>query len=324
MPPILEKLASVARKIPRIIFIYRHSQILQNLAADRRYNYYKNLSQDKYPQELKKWFKSATGKLLNLENPKTFDEKIQWMKLYDSTPLKTQLADKYLVRNYVTEKIGDEYLIPLLGVWDSFDEIDFDSLPKQFVLKANHGSGWNIIVRDKSKFDKEDAKKKFEKWMKTNYAYTPGLELHYKDIQPKIIAEEYIENGGGNLYDYKVHCFGGKAKYIQYIGDRATHTTREVWFDTGWNLMSFTDGCYPKYDSDIPKPHNLQELLSLSENLALSFSYVRVDFYVLNDGTFKFGEMTFTPASGVHNWFSDSEMTPDEVDLMLGRLIPAP
>ena len=322
MPSILEKLAPVARKIPGIRFIYHQSQALQILAADRQHNYYKNLSPEKYPQELAKWYHSVTGKQLNLDDPRTFDEKIQWMKLYDSTPLKTQLADKYLVRDYIKEKIGEEYLIPLLGVWDSFDEIDFDTLPNQFVLKANHGSGWNIIVRDKSTFDKTDAKKKFDKWMKTNFAYKAGLELHYKDIQPKIIAEEYIENDGGNLYDYKVHCFGGKAVYIQYIGDRATHTTREGWFNKNWTIMSFTDGCYPKYDSKIPVPHNLLELLSLSELLASHFSYVRVDFYVLNDSSFKFGEMTFTPASGVHKWFSDGEMTPDEVDLMLGCLIP--
>ena len=322
MSSILQRLTPFARKIPGIKFIYHHSSTINEIVSNRNYNKYKNLNPERYPQELKAQFKSATGKPLNLENPKTFDEKIQWMKLYDSTPLKTELADKYLVRAYVAEKIGDEYLIPLLGVWDAFNEIDFEKLPNQFVLKANHGSGWNIIVRDKSKFDKKDAKKLFEKWMKRNYAFQAGLELHYKDILPLIIAEEYIENGGGNLFDYKVHCFGGKAMYIQYIGDRATHTTREGWFDRDWKLMSFTDGCYPKYDSNIPKPNNLKELLSLSEKLALPFSYVRVDFYVLNDGSIKFGEMTFTPASGMHNWFSDGDMIPDEVDLMLGELIP--
>ena len=157
-----------------------------------------------------------------------------------------------------------------------------------------------------------------------NFAYKSGLEMHYKKIPPKVIAEEYIENNGGNLFDYKVHCFSGKAMYIQYIGGRATDTTHEGWFDRDWNLLSFTDGCYPKYDSNIPKPKNLHELLSLSEKLASPFSYVRVDFYVLNDGSFKFGEMTFTPASGIHNWFSDGDLKPEEVDLMLGELITLP
>lgn len=324
MPSIIEKLAPVARKIPGIRFIYHHSQPLQNLAADNQYNYYKNLDPEKYPQELAKWYHSVTGKQLNIDNPKTFDEKIQWMKLYDSTPLKTQLADKYLVRDYVAANIGAEYLVPLLGVYDSFDEIDFDTLPNQFVLKANHGSGWNIVVRDKAEFDLGNAKKMFDRWMKTNFAYKAGLELHYKDIPPKIVVEKYLENNGGNLFDYKVYCFGGKATYIQYIGGRATDTTHEGWFDTEWNLMPFRGGNYPRYDTDIPKPSNLKELLSLSEKLASPFSYVRVDFYVLNDGTFKFGEMTFTPASGIHKWVSDDGMTSEEVDLMLGSLIPTP
>ena len=314
MSHILQNLTPFAGKIPGIKFIYHHSLTLRKIISRRKYNYYKNLNQDKYPQELKKWFKSATGKPLNLENPKTFGEKINWMKLYDSTPLKTQLADKYLVRNYVSEKIGEEYLIPLLGVWSSFDEIDFEKLPNQFVLKANHGSGWNIIVRDKSEFDKNSAKKMFDKWMKTNYAFQAGLELHYKDINPKIIAEKYIENSGGNLSDYKVHCFGGKAIYVQYIGDRATQTTHEAWYDRQWKLMPFTL-TYPKYEQDIPCPNNLGNLLRLSENLSSPFSYVRVDFYVLNDGQFKFGELTFTPASG------GDTFTPDKYNLEIGELI---
>ena len=321
MPSIIDTVTPVLRKIPGVTTIIQRLSFIQDIISNKKYNYYKNLDPEKYPQELTHWYQSITGKSLDLKNPRTFDEKIQWMKLYDSTPLKTQLADKYLVRDYVAEKIGDEYLIPLLGVWNSFDEIDFDCLPNQFVLKANHGSGWNIIVQDKSKFDKKNAKKKFNKWMDTNYAYKAGLEMHYMTIPPRVIAEEYVENNGGNLFDYKVHCFDGKAAYIQYIGDRATHTTREGWFDREWNLQSFTDGCYPKYETEVSKPPNLNELLSLSETLASPFSYVRVDFYVLNDGTFKFGEMTFTPASGIHKWFSDGKMTPSEVDSMLGNLI---
>ena len=137
----------------------------------------KNTDEKDFPQMLKKWYKKRTGRELNLENPQTFNEKIQWLKLYDNSPLKTKLADKYLVRDWIKQEIGEEYLIPLLGVWNSFDEIDFDKLPEQFVLKANHGCAWNIIVKDKSKFDKAKAKKKFDKWMRRNYAYKAGLEL---------------------------------------------------------------------------------------------------------------------------------------------------
>ena len=170
----------------------------KNLRKD--YDYYRSLDPSQYEEELKDWYKRRTKKELDLENPKTFNEKIQWLKLYDSTPIKTKLADKYLVREWVKEKIGEEYLVPLLGVWDKFDDIDFDKLPDKFVLKCNHGCGWNLIVTDKSKIDKVEAKKKFDKWMNTNFAFCNGLELHYKNIQPKIIAEEYLENNGGDLY----------------------------------------------------------------------------------------------------------------------------
>ena len=126
------------------------------------------------------------------------------------------MADKYLVRDWVKEKIGEEYLIPLLGVWDTFDDIDFDKLPNQFVLKANHGSGWNIIVRDKNVFDKEEAKRKFNNWMSSNFAFRFSLQLHYRDIIPKIIAEQYKSNRG-DLFDYKFLCFDGKVEYIWVI-----------------------------------------------------------------------------------------------------------
>jgi hypothetical protein len=286
--------------------------------VDARYNYYANLDPNMYPAELARWYESVTGTPLDLENPQTFNEKIQWLKLYDSTPLKTRLTDKYLVREWITEKIGEEYLIPLLGVWDSFDEIDFDALPNQFVLKANHGSGWNVIVKDKATLDKVDAKVKFDKWMKLNFAYMAGLELHYKDIVPKIVAEKYIENDEGGLSDYKIHCFNGKPMYIQYIGDRAYHSVKAAFFDPEWRLMSFTSRTYPRCDVQIPAPERLNELLQFAEILAKEFIYVRVDFYVLNDGSFKFGEMTFTPASGVSGW------EPPEYNSKLGELLVLP
>lgn len=280
------------------------------------YEFYKNLKSKRYSKELKEWFKKRTGKKLNLKKPKTFNEKIQWIKLYDNTLLKTRLADKYLVRDWVKEKIGEEYLIPLLGVWDKFDYIDFEKLPDKFVLKANHGCGWNVIVKDKSTFDIAEAKKKFDRWMKINYAFFSGLEMHYKDIHPKIIAEQYIENGDGDLYDYKVWCFNGKPKYIMFLAERQTNL-KMAFYDTSWNLLPLVNS-YPKYDNEVLKPGNLDELLKISEILCKNFSYVRVDFYRLDDGTFKFGEMTFTSFSGVCKW------DPPEYDLILGQLIALP
>ncbi|MDD2285127.1 MAG: ATP-grasp fold amidoligase family protein [Paludibacter sp.] len=262
-------------------------------------------------------YRACCGKKLDLNDPQTYNEKIQWLKLYDSSPLKTTLADKYLVKEWVAERIGDEYIIPTLGVWDSFDDIDFGELPNQFVLKATHGSGMNIIVRDKTTFDISDARKKYDLWMKRNLGYHT-LELHYIDIQPRIIAEPYIENSGGNLYDYKIHCFNGEPKYIHYIGERAQNTTKEVFLDVDWNTMPFITGTYPRFIIDIPKPSYLSELLHISEALAKDFAYVRVDFYVLNDGSFLFGEMTFAPGSGFYHW------DPPEYDKIIGDEIKLP
>lgn len=285
----------------------------QQTKRDFEYKLCKYMAEEKYPEYLKDWFYKCTGKELNLDNPQTFNEKIQWMKLYDSTPLKTSLADKYLVRDWIKEKIGEEYLIPLLGVWDKFDDIDFDKLPDKFVLKANHGSAWNIIVTDKNKFDKQDAKKKFDEWLHTNFAFQDGLELHYKDIKPLIIAEKYIENDNQDLYDYKIWCFDGKAKYIQFLSERK-EGLKMVFYDTEWNKQDFVYS-YPRNEKDIEKPKNLELLLTLAEKLAQGFSHVRVDFYILNDGSIKFGEMTFTSMSGACKW------VPNDTNKVMGDLI---
>ena len=264
------------------------------------YAYYSSLSPKKYPKELKRWYKRVTGEELDLERPKTYNEKIQWMKLYDSTPLKTRLADKYLVRDWVKEKIGEEYLVPLLGAWDSFDDIDFDKLPKQFVLKANHGNGWNVIVRDKSTFDKEAARNKFNEWMHLNWAFMEGFELQYLNIPPKIIAEQYLENGNDDLYDYKVFCFNGKAESIMFLSERRREL-KMAFYNLQWEKLPFVYS-YPQNPDEIPKPTNLELMIRLAEKLAEGFPHVRVDFYVLNDGSIKFGEMTFSTDSGICKW----------------------
>lgn len=284
--------------------------------AKKDYTYYKNLNIEQYPVELKEWFYRCTRQALNLENPQTFNEKIQWLKLYDSTPLKTRLADKYLVREWVNEKIGDEYLIPLLGVWDRFKDINFDKLPNSFVLKANHGCGWNIIVKDKNLFDQEGARVKFDEWMNTNYAFIFGLELHYENIVPKIIAEQYLENAEGDIYDYKIWCFDGKAKYIMFLAERKTGLKMTV-LDTEWNVLPVVYS-YPRNENEVSRPENSGLMLELAEKLSKGFPHVRVDFYCLNDGTIKFGELTFTSASGTSKW------DPPEYNLEFGRLIALP
>ena len=282
----------------------------------RDYEYYSHLDPSQYENELKLWYSRVMKKDLNLDPPVTYDEKIQWLKLYDSTPIKTRLADKYLVRDWVSEKIGEKYLIPILGVWDNFDEIDFDKLPNQFVLKANHGCGWNIIVKNKAQFDVESARKKFAVWMKTNFAFKWGLELHYMNIKPKIIAEQYLENDNNDLYDYKVFCFNGKAESIMYLSDRK-NGLKMAFYDLNWNKLPFVYS-YPLNEEDIPRPAQLEKLIELAEKLAEGFAHVRVDFYILNDGSIKFGEMTFTSAGGACKW------NPPEQDRIYGDLIKLP
>lgn len=276
----------------------------------------RNKCEKDFSEILKKWYKKRTGKNLNIDNPKTFNEKIQWLKIYDNTPVKAKLADKYLVRDWVKDKIGDEYLIPLLGVWDKFDEIDFNKLPEQFVLKANHGSHWNIIVKDKSKFNIKKAKKIFDKWMKRNYAFKAGLEMQYNDIKPKIIAEKYMEDSHGELNDYKILCFNGKPKFVWVDCGRYSNEHTKNIYDLNWNLQPFTM-TYPVSKQNIPKPLHLDKMLELSEKLCHDFAFVRVDFYNV-DGKIYFGEMTFTSMSGV------DKFSPEGYDLELGEMLKLP
>lgn len=253
-----------------------------------------------YKRELQIWYQRVMGEYLNLDNPRTFNEKIQWLKLYNSTPIKTRLADKYLVRDWVKEKIGEQYLIPLLGVYDKFEDIDFDKLPNQFVIKCNHGSGWNIIVKDKSKLNLSEVKEKLDKWMSTNFAFKVGCELHYKNMQPKIIIEKYMEDDSGDLRDYKFLCFDGIVKYIWVDGERYSEHKRNL-YDLKWNLLKKKIGEGRIYQNikNCPKPYNLDKMIEFATLLSKDFSFVRVDFFEANKKLY-FGEMTFTSASGTH------------------------
>ena len=261
------------------------------------YEISKTASEEDYPRLIEWTYSIRTGLKMDLNHPVTFNEKIQWLKLYDSTPLKTRLADKYLVRDYVKEKVGEQYLIPLFGVWDKFDDIDFDSLPNKFVLKANHGSGWNIIVKDKSKLNIRDAKKKFDKWMNTNFAFVNGFELHYKDVEPKIIAEEYMETlDEGDIEDYKFFCFNGEPKIIEVDFNRFTDHKRNI-YNMNWEYQDVSIQ-YPNDSTHIvEKPEHLDEMIRVSRTLSQGFKLVRIDLYYIN-GRVYFGEMTFTHGGG--------------------------
>ena len=252
-----------------------------------------------YPKILAYIYGIRTGRKLDWNNIRTFNEKVQWLKLYDNQLIKTQLSDKYAVRDWVREKIGEQYLIPIYGAWDNFDEIDFDVLPSKFVLKCNHGNACNVIVTDKAKMDRVTLKNKFDNWMNTQYAFKNGFQLQYKDIPRKIVAEEYIEQLDGDLLDYKIHCFGGKPEIIQIIGSRDLdrHTAQAAFYDSSWNRVSPLTDTYEPYEYELEPPRNLSELLATAKTLSEDFKYVRVDLYDL-DGKILFGEMTFTPGSG--------------------------
>lgn len=272
---------------------------------------------EKRPLALKDWFYEHTGEPLDLDNPRTYNEKIQWLKLNDSTLVKTRLADKYLVRDWIKGKIGEEYLIPLLGVWDSFDEIDFDKLPDRFVLKCNHGSGYNIIVKNKSKLDKSAVRKQISSWMNEDFAFRNGFELHYSGIPRKILAEKYIDGGGKDIHDYKLWCFGGKVEYIEflpdgYIGDKS----KDAFYSRDWQKQNFVNS-YVADSAVLKKPDNLDLLIGLAEKLACGFCHVRVDFYDV-DNRIYFAEMTFTSSSGIDVW------VPKEKNLELGNMIRLP
>lgn len=278
---------------------------------------YNQLDPALYPHAIKQWYQDVTGNVLDLSSPRTYNEKIQWLKAYDHDPRKTLLADKYLVRDWVRDKIGEEYLIPLLGVYRNANEIDFDSLPDKFVLKGNHGSSMNYIVTNKKKENFEEIRNIANGWLRQNFAFSFGYEMHYNDIPRRLIAEQYIGSEGVDLPDYKFWCFGGKCRFIGVHKYRYTDP-HMVMFSPEWEKLSFSTGASAPLEEDVKRPSVLPEMLRIAEKLSEGFTHVRVDLYLLNDRDIKFGEMTFTPSSGVCRW------TPPETDLMVGEMLELP
>ena len=295
------------------VFSYRGRLSKFDKIYARRFN---GLSPKEIRYCLEKQFQEKAGYTLNLDNPKTFNEKLQWLKLYYHNPLMTKCADKVAVREYIDEKIGSEYLIPCLGVWDNPDDIDFDKLPSRFVLKVNWGSGQNIIVQDKSKLDIMATRQLLSQWMHREHNhYFAFFEWPYKNIKPKIIAEQYIEQKDGKLLDYKFFCFDGVPKYCQVDVDRYTNHTR-CFYDMEYNKQEFTT-LYPYYRGDIVKPKNFEEMKKIVATLSQGFPHVRVDLFAIDDKIYV-GEMTFFHGAGHENF------EPIEWDRKLGDLLILP
>lgn len=288
-------------KHPTKIFIFLQNRCNFSVLPDKIY--------------LQIYYQLATGRKLDLKKPKRFNEKLQWMKLYDRKPEYTRMVDKQEAKGYVAEKIGEEYIIPTLGVWDRFADIDFARLPDRFVLKCTHDSGGLVIVKHKAQLDMEAAKKKIEASLKKNYFYS-GREWPYKDVKPRILAEQYMEDADREeLSDYKVMCFCGEPKLVQVHRGRYGAHTQDI-YDVDWNKQLIYQGLEISNEV-MEKPAFLEEMLKLSRKLAEGTPQLRVDWYFTN-GRLYFGELTFFDASG----FDDFE--PDEWNDILGSWIELP
>ena len=288
----------------KIRFSYLTSLGFYNCLCDKRF--------------LEKKYKLHFNKRLKFDDISTFNEKLQWLKLNDRKPEYTTMVDKYKVREYISKLIGEQYLIPLLGVWDNPDEIDFDALPEKFVLKCNHNSGLGMcICKDKNSLDINKVKKELRRGLKQDY-YLTGREWPYKNVKRKIIAEQFMKSDEGGLTDYKVHCFNGVPKLILVCKDRFTKTgLTEDFFDVEWNHLDVKRPKQNNSSTPIAKPDELDEILKLSAKLSKNIPFLRTDFYII-EGKVYFSELTFYPASGFEKF------EPEKWDEILGEWLVLP
>lgn len=268
---------------------------------------FNSLSDEKYVSLM---YYVHIGSKLDLKNPKGFNEKLQWLKIYDHNPKYVSMVDKYAVKEYVAEKIGKQYIIPTLGVWKKYDDINFEALPDKFVLKCTHDSGSVCVCSDRKQFNYEKAKKKLDRALSRNLYYW-GREWPYKMVEPQIIAEQYLDDGNNGLVDYKFMCFNGQVKCVFTVTNRFSQNDMHVTFyDMEWNIMPFTR----HYNADsipIKKPQSYDKMLKIAEVLAADLIFARIDFYEINGKPY-FGEITLCPGNGVE------EFKPKEWDNILG------
>ena len=263
-------------------------------------------------EEISNIYITEMGKIPNLENPTAYTERVNAGKIHMGNEKCTLLADKYLVKEFIKNEVGEQYVVPLYGVWEKAEDINYDSLPDKFVLKVNNASGRNILVKSKKELNIEEANKKLNAWLKENYGYV-GFPLQYRGIQPKIICEEYLDELAETVYDYQFFCFHGEPKYIWCISRSHRAGCRATFYDLDWNMQPFSFG-YPKDDIVAPKPSKLAEMIELSRKLSKGFEHVRVDLYEMPDGRVLFGEMTFQTWGGFRRFY------PSEYDYVMGKL----
>ena len=266
----------------------------------------------------KRKFKIRMGYELNLENPITFNEKLQWLKLFDHNPIYTKMVDKIGAKEYAANILGEKHIIPTIGIWDKPEDIDWDKLPKQFVLKVTHDSGGIVICKDKEHLDKEAVIKILSKSLDFDY-YKLHREWPYKNVPRKIIAEKYMkENGSEELRDYKFYCFNGEPQFLYVSEGLSNHKNAKMCFVTlDWDLAKFGRFDYTPYDKLPPKPNNLDDLIIIARKLSKGYTFLRVDLYSIN-GNIYFGELTLCPCAGMMRF------DPEEYDKIVGEFMSLP
>lgn len=278
------------------------------------HGYFNSLTDEEY---IKRMYKARMGKYPDLVHPQTFNEKLQWLKLYDHNPVYIRMVDKIEAKKVASEVIGEQYIIPTLGVWEHFEDIDFEFLPNQFVLKCSHDSGGIIICKDKNSLNYQAAKKKISKSLRYNF-FWQGREWPYKNVKPRILAEAYIgDSKTEEINDYKFMCFNGVVKCCFVCSERfSSDGLRVTFFDRNWNTMPFTRH-YPKSEKKLPKPDNFEQMIEIAEKMSVGIPFIRIDLYDVN-GTIYFGEYTFYPGSGYE------EFEPEEWDDKMGQWLELP
>ena len=298
---LMTRLIKIIKNPRRIILVLMNKGFL-NWISDETY--------------IKIQYRAFTGKKLSLLLPETYNEKRQWLKLYGNLQNYIHLVDKFEVRNYISETIGEDYLIPLIGVWDRFDDIDFDKLPEQFVLKCTHDSGGLVICTDKTKFNLKYARKKINRALKQNFYYK-YREKQYKTINPKIICEKYmVDESGKELKDYKIFCFNGIPKVIHVDYDRFTNHKRNF-YDIDWNYLPVSIKVPTDCNIIIEKPSKLDKMLNIAKILSKGYPHVRVDLYLIHDKIY-FGELTFSHGAGFEKF------EPEEFGYQMGCWLELP
>lgn len=271
-------------------------------------SFWRKIGDERY---LKFQYKAWTGKTLHLDPPVTFNEKIQWLKLHDRKDIYSQLVDKYEVRDIVKERLGEEYLVPLLGVWDQVEDIDFDKLPDQFVLKPTHTSGNVYICRDKKDLDENKIRRLLKEWLAREY-YWGNREWPYKNVKPRIIAEKMIDD---HIVDYKFYCFDGVPKLLYLSQGLEDHATAGIsFFDMNLKRLPFRRSDYRPFTADVAKPCNFDEMVRIAGVLSKGFKFMRIDLYSVNNKIY-FSEFTFHPCAGY------MPFEPEEYDKKLGDML---